>query len=74
MFVTMNLKKEESMEEKQVRKYLKPIEVADIVGVDIKTVYSWTEEGKIPYVKIVGSIRIPRERFYNWLEKKISMP
>jgi len=62
------------MEKKKFEKYLKPVEVADIAGVDVKTVYAWTEEGKIPCVKIVGSIRIPRNRFYNWLEKRTLNP
>ena len=45
-------------------------EVADYLGVKTKTIRNWTSEKKIPFVKLGGSVRYPRERIDNWLKSK----
>ena len=56
------------------RRYFKPNEVAEDMEVKTVTVYNWCKQGKIPYVKIGGTVRIPIERFLNWLEDRTMDP
>ena len=45
-------------------------EVADYIGVGVKTIRNWTSEGKIPSVKIGSAVRYPKDRIDNWLKTK----
>ncbi len=45
-------------------------EVADYLGVGIKTIRNWTSEEKIPSVKIGSAVRYPKERIDNWVKSK----
>ena len=56
------------------RIYFKAYEVAEMVDVKTVTVYDWCTKGKIPCVKVGGSVRIPIERFLNWLEDHTMEP
>lgn len=40
---------------------LRPDEVADYFSVTERTIRSWIKTGKIEAIKIVGTVRIPRE-------------
>lgn len=41
-----------------VKKLYTPKEVAKVFKVSHKTVYNWCDEGKIPFIKIGGTVRI----------------
>lgn len=56
------------------RRYYKPDEVAEMMYVKTVTVYYWCKHEKIPYVKIGGTVRIPIDRFLNWLEDSTKDP
>ena len=45
-------------------------QVADYLQLDIKTIRNWTSERKIPFVKLGGAVRYPKERIDNWLKSK----
>lgn len=45
-------------------------QVADYLQLDIKTIRNWTSENKIPFVKLGGSVRYPRERIDDWIKSK----
>ncbi len=55
-------------------KYYKVSEAAEIAQIANKTMYGLVREKKVPYVKIGGSIRIPIERFQNWLASRTVDP
>ena len=49
-------------------KYLTPQEVADLLQVDVSTVYHLaSRERSMPVLRLGGSIRFPRERLERWL-------
>lgn len=50
--------------------FLKPTEVAPLLGVGIGRVYQLISAGQIPAVRIGGSIRIPRSAWESWLRQK----
>ena len=63
-------KDEEKEIEVKVSANMSAKEVADYLGVGSKTIRNWTCEGKIPFVKLGGSVRYPKERIDNWLKTK----
>ena len=40
-------------------------EVAKVLGVGVSTVYEWAKAGKVPAVRISGTVRFSRQ----WLER-----
>jgi len=50
-------------------KFLTRQEVADALGVSLPTVHSMMNKGKIPFVKIGASTRIPKSQFDEALKK-----
>ena len=47
-------------------------EVADLLGVQPSTVYQWTHEGFIPYVKLGRLVRFREGEISQWIEKRLS--
>jgi len=45
-------------------------EVAKVLGVGVSTVYEWAKAGKVPAVRISGTVRFSRE----WLERMFTEP
>ena len=45
-------------------------EVARIFNVSLATIYSWMGQGKIPYYKLVGSIRLRKSDLKEWFKSK----
>lgn len=52
-------------------KLLKPKEVADLLGFEIKTIYNWVSERRIPHSKIGGKLRFDEVAIRDWMEKFI---
>ena len=52
-------------------KLLKPKEVADLLGFEIKTIYNWVSERRIPHSKIGGKLRFDEVVIRDWMEKFI---
>jgi excisionase family DNA binding protein len=57
----------------QNKKYLNQQEVADILGVKVKTLNHWraVKRHNIPFIKMGRIILYPTALFYQWLEIKI---
>jgi excisionase family DNA binding protein len=49
------------------REFLKPVEVADAIGVSRTKIYWAIQRGEIPAVRIAGMLRIPRA----WVDAKV---
>ena len=45
-------------------------EVADLLGVQKSTIYQWTHEGFIPYVKLGRCVRFRTADIEKWVEKR----
>ena len=54
----------------QNKNYLNQKEVADILGVKVKTLNHWraVKRHKIPFIKMGRVILYPEQSFYAWLE------
>lgn len=50
--------------------FLTIAEVAERLGVSVKTVRRWCQNGEIPYLKIVGTVRFSEERLLEWVEAR----
>jgi len=50
--------------------FLKPAEVADLLGVGRGRVYQLIRAGVIPATRVGGAIRIPREAWGEWVRRK----
>jgi excisionase family DNA binding protein len=50
------------------RKTLTPFEVAEILGVNPKSIYKELKAGHIPHVKVGDRYIISRESFFKWFE------
>jgi excisionase family DNA binding protein len=55
------------MATKTVREFLKPVEVAEAIGVSRTKVYWAIQRGEIPSTRIAGMIRVPKA----WVEAKV---
>ena len=52
-------------------KLLKPIDLAEVLGVSPGTVYSWiSRRVDIPHVKIAGTVRFREKAVMDWLMEK----
>lgn len=51
-------------------KYLTPKELAEMLGVDITTVYGWTSDRQIPFLKIGRLVRFDPIKTDKWLKDK----
>jgi len=51
-------------------KYLSPKELADMLGVDITTIYGWTSDRQIPFLKIGRLVRFDPIKINGWLKQK----
>jgi len=45
-------------------------EAALALGVSLRTFYRYVRLGEVPAVQVGGRIRVPRERFQQWLEDR----
>lgn len=50
------------------KQFLTIKQVAEIIQVHPQTVYYWTYMKRIPFVKLNGTIRIPRGEFEEWVK------
>ena len=55
-------------------KLLSPAELAEAFGISIETVYAWTSQKKIPYIKMGKLVRFSRNEVNRWLgDKQVDM-
>ena len=52
---------------KTPREFMRPVEVADAIGVSRTKVYWAIQRGEIPAVRIAGMLRIPRA----WVDARV---
>jgi len=57
-------------EEKQL---MTASEVAKMLNIGVESVRAWTRDGKIPYYRVVGSLRFDRDELMEWLEDSKNM-
>jgi len=55
-------------------KYYTPAEIARDMKVTRGAVYGWIKDGRIPYVRIKGTVRIPQKEFDKLREQKTIRP
>ncbi|MCG2706882.1 MAG: helix-turn-helix domain-containing protein [Candidatus Omnitrophica bacterium] len=53
-----------------LQKYLSPEELAVMLGVAKTTVYGWTSDRIIPFIKIGRLVRFDPIKISNWLKQK----
>jgi len=51
-------------------KYLSPAELSLMLGVSITTVYGWTSDRTIPFLKVGRLVRFDYLKISNWLKQK----
>jgi excisionase family DNA binding protein len=51
-------------------KYLSPAELSLMLGVSITTVYGWTSDRAIPFLKIGRLVRFEGLKINSWLKQK----
>lgn len=52
-----------------MEKLLTPEEIANLLGVKLSTIYSWTHLGFIPHIKMGRLIRFREEEILKWINK-----
>jgi excisionase family DNA binding protein len=56
------------------KEYLSPREVAQVLSVSRRTIYSWISQGKMPSVKVGSQVRISRTVLETMLLPPLSPP
>lgn len=51
-------------------KYLSPQELALMLGISITTIYGWTSDRTIPFLKIGRLVRFDGLKINSWLKQK----
>lgn len=57
-----------------VNKYLSVQELAEMLGISPETVYGWTSQKRIPYIKVGRLVRFDQDEVKAWLSKSTVMP
>jgi excisionase family DNA binding protein len=60
------------MQEIPFKLYYRPDEIAEIVGISLRTVYRMIDDQKIKAIKIGRNIRIEREEFLRIIQSNLS--
>lgn len=45
-----------------------------LLKIDVKTIYSYTQRGLIPYVRIQSNVRFRRHEIMDWIERQSYRP
>jgi len=53
---------------------LRPVEVAEIVGVGRSKVYELISAGELPSIRLGGSVRVPVDQLREWVNRKTTAP
>jgi len=53
---------------------LQPREVARLLGISVRTLWRWTHEGRVPYIRIGRTVRFPYAVLTAWLEEQSHKP
>jgi excisionase family DNA binding protein len=56
--------------QREPRLALRPREAAEALGISARTLWTWTKEGRVPCVRLGGSIRYPVSCLTHWLEEQ----
>lgn len=57
-----------------MNRLLKPKDVAELLGCQLSTVYSWAGQGKIPAYKLNGSVRFDSKEVERWVKDNRIQP
>jgi excisionase family DNA binding protein len=58
----------------KVNKYLSVQELSEALGISEETVYSWTSQKRIPFIKVGRCVRFDQDEVKAWLDKNRVMP
>ena len=53
-----------------MNKLLSPQELSTALNISIETVYAWTSQKRIPYIKMGRLVRFNMDEVNKWLEKQ----
>ena len=56
------------------KRFLSVKELAEYLGIKVNTVYSWTFQRKIPYVKIGRCVKFDINKIEEWIKEKEVKP
>ena len=51
-------------------KLLSPQELSEVLSISIETVYAWTSQKRIPYIKMGRLVRFNADEVNKWLERQ----
>ena len=51
-------------------KLLSPQELSEVLSISIETVYAWTSQKRIPYIKMGRLVRFNADEVNRWLERQ----
>ena len=55
-------------------KLLSPQELSEVLSISIETVYAWTSQKRIPYIKMGRLVRFNADEVNKWLERQKIAP
>lgn len=58
--------------ESVTNKLFSPVELSEMLSISIETVYAWTSQKRIPFIKIGRLVRFRSNDVNKWLEEKKS--
>ena len=47
----------------------KPLQIAEILGVSVRTIYDWVYKRKIPFIKVGRLVRFDPDEISEWMKK-----
>ena len=53
---------------------LRPTEVAELLGVSRTKAYQLIQDGRIPVVRVTGSVRVPHRALMAWIAAQTTQP
>jgi DNA binding domain, excisionase family len=50
------------------QRYFSPQELSQYLGIAIQTVYEWTSQKKVPYIKLGRLVKFDQREIDNWMK------
>jgi excisionase family DNA binding protein len=59
---------------KMIKRYLSPKELSEYLGISIQTIYEWTSQRRIPFVKLSRLVKFDITAIDDWMKSQREEP
>jgi len=57
-----------------IKRYLSPKELSEYIGISIQTIYEWTSQRRIPFIKVKRLVKFDIMVVDDWMKSQVVKP